>query len=80
MVATALATGVGWSGQAAAAAIQSPEGARRGGGARVRGWAGSVVRPRPEPVGLAEPGGPAGPVGQLGQQPSLTNRAFGKLV
>jgi hypothetical protein len=35
----------------------------------VRGWAGSVVRPRPEPGGLSRArwaGGPEGQVGQIG--------------
>jgi hypothetical protein len=41
--------------------------AREGEGRASEGWAGSVDRPRPEPIGLAEPGGPDGPAGQLGQ-------------
>jgi hypothetical protein len=51
LVATAMVAGVGRSGQATAAAIQSPEG-RRGPERRVRGAGlGRFDRPRPEPGG-----------------------------
>jgi hypothetical protein len=38
----------------------------RGRGGASEGQAGSVDRPRPEPVGLAEPRGPDGSAGRLG--------------
>jgi hypothetical protein len=53
---------------------RSPEGRReRERGARVRGWAGSVVRPRPEPGWFSRArwaswaSRPVGPAGQMGQ-------------
>jgi hypothetical protein len=68
--------GVGRNGRAMAAVNQiarGSEGRRR----RARGgWAGSVNRPRPEPVGLAKPGGPNGPAGRLGQQASWAKQAL----
>jgi hypothetical protein len=35
-----------------------------------------VDRPRPEPVGLAEPGGPVGPAGRLGEQARWAKQAL----
>jgi hypothetical protein len=77
-VATTMATGDGRSGQAAAV-IQIARGTTR---ERERGANGAGLgrfdRPRPELVGLAEPGGPAGPAGQLGQQASWASRPVGQ--
>jgi hypothetical protein len=42
----------------------------------VRAWLGRFDRPRPEPAGLAKPGGPSGPTGRLGQQVSWAKQAF----
>jgi hypothetical protein len=53
---------------------------RGGWDARVRGWDRSVVRPRPESAGLAEPSGPVWPAGQLGQQDSWAKKAVVKLI
>jgi hypothetical protein len=50
-VATAKIAGIGRNGQVAAAANQVARGSEEKRGERVRGWAGSVVRPRPEPAG-----------------------------
>jgi hypothetical protein len=67
-VATAMATGDGRSGQAMAAANQIARGTtREREGANGAGM-GRFDRPRPEPVGLAKPGGPDGPASRLGQQ------------
>jgi hypothetical protein len=68
-VATARVTGAGRNRQATATANQIARGTT---GERERGATGAGLgrfdRPRPEPAGLAEPGGPVGPAGLLGQQ------------
>jgi hypothetical protein len=69
-VATAIATGDGRSGRAMAAANQIARGTTRERGRANGAGLGRFDRPRPEPVGLAEPGGPDGPAGRLGQQAS----------
>jgi hypothetical protein len=51
----------------AAAAIQIASELERERGERVRAGLGRFDRPRPEPVGLAEPSRPVGPAGHLGQ-------------
>jgi hypothetical protein len=67
-VATAMATGDGRRGQATAAANQIARGTTRVREGASRAGLGRFDRPRPEPVGLAKPGGPDGPAGRLGQQ------------
>jgi hypothetical protein len=69
-VAPARVNGAGRNRRAAAEAIRSPE--RGDGGDRevARAGLGRFDRPRPEPAGLAQPGGLGGPPGLLGQQAS----------
>jgi hypothetical protein len=67
MVTMAMVTGAGRNRQATAAANEIARGATR---ERERVATGAGLgrfdRPRPEPVGLAKPGGPVGPAGRLG--------------
>jgi hypothetical protein len=74
-VAAAMVTGDGRSGQATAIQFaRELDGWER---ERVRAGLGRFDRPRPEPVGLAKPSGPAG---QLGQQASWAKQALEKFA
>jgi hypothetical protein len=64
-VATTIAVGDGRSGKAAAA-MQIARGTTSEREEATGVGLGRFDRPRPEPVGLAKPGGPVGPAGQLG--------------
>jgi hypothetical protein len=65
-VATAMAAGDGRSGKAVAAAMQIARGTTSEREEATGAGLGRFDRPRPEPVGLAKPGGPVGPAGRLG--------------